>query len=39
MIHDFVGHHNHFRKKNLDKTFSALVHCFGGINRVGAAIF
>ena len=38
MIYDFIEHHNRFREKNPDSgTFSVLVHCYGGVNRSGAA--
>ena len=37
MTYDFVEHHNRHRQKYPDSTFSVLVHCFGGINRSGAA--
>ena len=37
MVLDFVQSHKIFRSQNPQKTFSVLVHCYGGINRSGAA--
>ena len=39
MVLDFVQSHKIFRSQNPQKTFSVLVHCYGGINRSGAATF
>ena len=38
MVMDFIQSHNMFRSEHADDTFSVLVHCYGGINRSGAAI-